>query len=125
MLRVMSIPGDAGEVRLRILLVMERLMRGGLQEVMVLITREVRNRGHVVTCFVAQPVARPNPYLDALERAGIPVIECFAWTEAWAQRISLSRLLFGLLSPVLVLVVLLDAVARRRSPVRSFKATYG
>jgi glycosyltransferase involved in cell wall biosynthesis len=110
---------------LRVLLVTERLMRGGLQEVLVLIAGGLRARGHDVTCFVSQPIEPDNPYLEALRGAGIPVVQGYAGTQRAARWLTLSRIVFGVLSPLLLLLAIIDAVVRRRSAGRSIRGVHG
>src|SRR5436190_5220835 len=121
----MSVPRDRHPARLRVLFVSERLMRGGLQEVMVAIATGMRARGHEVTCFVNRPIDVDNPYARALREAGVPVFEPFDWADAAARRVTLSWLAFAVLSPVLLPAAVLDAWMRRRPLVRSVVGVHG
>ena len=95
--------------------------QGGIEAALVPLSQELKARGHDVSIYVLQPPPRPNQYVDALERAGIPILTAPVLDDRVARWVGERRLriaagLSAAMLPAALLPALAVALWRRCSP---------
>lgn len=92
---------------------------------MVVLARELQTRNHDVHVVIEQPVAENNQYLRALQTAGIPIYmpgRFLAWLERHSR---FNEIMWLFLSPVRLIVTLLDMLIRGRDFERAWRGVRG
>lgn len=103
---------------------------GGIESALTPLARELQAQGHRVRVYVVRRPTLPNQHVASLTAAGIPILSAPPWLVRLTdllrtRRLALIRAGLALLSPLLALLALADALHRGRAWSRSWQGALG
>ena len=103
---------------------------GGIESALVPLARELQAQGHRVRIYVVRRPTLPNQHVASLTAAGIPILSAPPWLVRLTdlvrgRRLALIAAGLTLLSPLLALLALADALRRGRAWQRSWQGAQG
>lgn len=103
---------------------------GGIEAALVDLSRALQDAGHRVVVYACRPFEQPNQNVDRLRQTGAELANCPGWLSSLADvdepaRVAVCDGMLWIIVPLILPIVVLDALARRRSWRRSLDGLRG